>query len=71
MQWVGETGLREATEGKLVVAKLICRDAFPRSTHPEVFTPCVAFRVSGSSSKNSEKLPIKFNTSFGFSRKDS
>lgn len=67
LQWVGETGLREATEGKLVVAKLICRDAFPRSTHPEVFTPCVAFRVSGSSSKNSVR-EVTFSSNFNKSQ---
>ncbi|XP_051164477.1 uncharacterized protein LOC127283561 isoform X2 [Leptopilina boulardi] len=67
LQWIGETGLREATEGKLVVAKLICRDAFPRSTHPQVFTPCVAFRVSGSSSKNSVR-EVTFSSNFNKSQ---
>ncbi|XP_034184533.2 shavenoid [Osmia lignaria lignaria] len=52
LQWIGETGLREAAEGRVVTAKLVCRDASPKSKLPGVFTPCVAFRVAGSPSKN-------------------
>lgn len=52
-QWIGETGLREAAEGRVVTAKLVCRDASPKSKLPGVFTPCVAFRVAGSPSKSS------------------
>ncbi|CAL7939713.1 unnamed protein product [Xylocopa violacea] len=52
LQWIGETGLREAAEGRVVTAKLVCRDASPTSKLPGVFTPCVAFRVAGSPSKN-------------------
>lgn len=52
-QWIGEAGLREAAEGRVVTAKLVCRDASPKSTFSGVFTPCVAFRVAGSPSKNS------------------
>nr|XP_012151319.1 PREDICTED: uncharacterized protein LOC100880665 [Megachile rotundata] len=52
LQWIGETGLREAAEGRVVTAKLVCRDASPKSKFPGVFTPCVAFRVAGSPSKN-------------------
>ncbi|OAD56061.1 Odorant receptor Or1 [Eufriesea mexicana] len=52
LQWIGETGLREAAEGRVVTAKLVCRDASPKSKLPGVFTPCVAFRVAGSPSKS-------------------
>jgi len=51
-QWIGEIGLRDVAEGRVVTAKLVCRDASPKSTSG-VFTPCVAFRVAGSPSKNS------------------
>lgn len=53
LQWIGETGLREAAEGRVVTAKLVCRDASQKSKLPGVFTPCVAFRVAGSQSKTS------------------
>ncbi|XP_018059257.1 PREDICTED: uncharacterized protein LOC108694344 [Atta colombica] len=53
LQWIGEAGLRDAAEGRVVTAKLVCRDASPKSTFSGVFTPCVAFRVAGSPSKNS------------------
>lgn len=53
LQWIGETGLREAAEGRVVTAKLVCRDASQKSKLPGVFTPCVAFRVAGSQSKSS------------------
>ncbi|XP_017799420.1 PREDICTED: uncharacterized protein LOC108580221 [Habropoda laboriosa] len=52
LQWIGESGLREAAEGRVVTAKLVCRDASPKSKLPSVFTPCVAFRVAGSPSKS-------------------
>ncbi|RLU21651.1 hypothetical protein DMN91_006026 [Ooceraea biroi] len=52
LQWIGEAGLRDAAEGRVVTAKLVCRDASPKSTLPGVFTPCVAFRVAGSPSKS-------------------
>ncbi|XP_043288143.1 uncharacterized protein sha [Venturia canescens] len=52
LQWIGEDGLRDTAEGKLVLAKLVCRDASPSSSLPEVFAPCVAFRVAGSPSKS-------------------
>ncbi|XP_043590041.1 uncharacterized protein LOC122570993 isoform X2 [Bombus pyrosoma] len=52
LQWIGETGLRAAAEGRVVTAKLVCRDASPKSKLPGVFTPCVAFRVAGSPSKS-------------------
>ncbi|XP_012249606.1 uncharacterized protein LOC100744435 [Bombus impatiens] len=52
LQWIGETGLRAAAEGRVVTAKLVCRDASPKSKLPSVFTPCVAFRVAGSPSKS-------------------
>ncbi|XP_044018337.1 uncharacterized protein LOC122859051 [Aphidius gifuensis] len=51
LQWNGEPGLRDAAEGKIVVARLVCRDASPKSTNPGVFSPCVTFRVAGSPSK--------------------
>ncbi|KAK0180384.1 hypothetical protein PV327_006028 [Microctonus hyperodae] len=53
LQWIGEGGLREAAEGKVVIVRLVCRDASPKSSNRSVFTPCVAFRVAGSPSKNS------------------
>ncbi|KAF3425314.1 hypothetical protein E2986_06235 [Frieseomelitta varia] len=52
LQWIGETGLRAAAEGRVVTAKLVCRDASPKSKLSGVFTPCVAFRVAGSPSKS-------------------
>ncbi|XP_076238265.1 shavenoid [Calliopsis andreniformis] len=52
LQWIGEGGLKEAAEGRVVTAKLVCRDASPKSKLPGVFTPCVAFRVAGSPSKS-------------------
>lgn len=52
-QWIGEAGLRDAAEGRVVTVKLACKDASPKPTYPGVFTPCVAFRVAGSPSKNS------------------
>ncbi|XP_014484125.1 PREDICTED: uncharacterized protein LOC106749315 [Dinoponera quadriceps] len=52
LQWIGEAGLRDAAEGRVVTVKLVCRDASPKSMYPGVFTPCVAFRVAGSPSKN-------------------
>lgn len=55
LQWIGETGLREAAEGRVVTAKLVCRDASQKSKLPGVFTPCVAFRVAGSQSKTSRR----------------
>lgn len=56
-QWIGEGGLRESAEGKVVIVRLVCRDASPKSSNRSVFTPCVAFRVAGSPSKNSELIP--------------
>ncbi|XP_024941412.1 uncharacterized protein LOC107268316 isoform X2 [Cephus cinctus] len=53
LQWIGDAELRDATEGRVVLARLVCRDASPSTTKPTVFTPCVAFRVAGSPSKNS------------------
>ncbi|XP_066584728.1 uncharacterized protein sha [Prorops nasuta] len=55
LQWIGDTGLRDATEGRVVIAKLVCRDASPESSNPAVFTPCVAFRVAGSPSKSNTR----------------
>ncbi|XP_067217394.1 uncharacterized protein sha isoform X2 [Linepithema humile] len=63
LQWIGETGLRDAAEGRVVTAKLVCRDASPKSTSPGVFTPCVAFRVAGSPSKNNVREVMFASTS--------
>ncbi|XP_011695289.1 PREDICTED: uncharacterized protein LOC105454400 [Wasmannia auropunctata] len=63
LQWIGEAGLREAAEGRVVTAKLVCRDASPKSTFSGVFTPCVAFRVAGSPSKNSVREVMFSSTS--------
>ncbi|XP_044580085.1 uncharacterized protein LOC123262109 [Cotesia glomerata] len=52
IQWIGDVGLRESAEGKLIAVKLVCRDASPNSTNPGVFIPCVAFRVAGSPSRS-------------------
>ncbi|XP_014611782.1 PREDICTED: uncharacterized protein LOC106790993 [Polistes canadensis] len=54
LQWIGESGLRDAAEGRVVIANLICRDASPRenNTAAGVFAPCVAFRVAGSPSRS-------------------
>ncbi|XP_026671949.1 uncharacterized protein LOC108628009, partial [Ceratina calcarata] len=62
LQWIGETGLREAAEGRVVMAKLVCRDASPKSKFPGVFTPCVAFRVAGSPSKSNVREVIFSST---------
>ncbi|KOX71200.1 hypothetical protein WN51_04223 [Melipona quadrifasciata] len=59
LQWIGETGLRAAAEGRVVTAKLVCRDASPKSKLSGVFTPCVAFRVAGSPSKSSRYSWLK------------
>ncbi|KAL0118914.1 hypothetical protein PUN28_009501 [Cardiocondyla obscurior] len=63
LQWIGEAGLRDAAEGRVVTVKLVCRDASPKSTFTGVFTPCVAFRVAGSPSKNSVREVIFSSTS--------
>ncbi|KAL6255132.1 hypothetical protein P5V15_013462 [Pogonomyrmex californicus] len=63
LQWIGEAGLRDAAEGRVVTAKLVCRDASPKSTFSGVFTPCVAFRVAGSPSKNSVREVMFSSTS--------
>ncbi|XP_071646987.1 uncharacterized protein [Temnothorax longispinosus] len=63
LQWIGEAGLKDAAEGRVVTAKLVCRDASPKSTFSGVFTPCVAFRVAGSSSKNSVREVMFSSTS--------
>ncbi|XP_050456482.1 uncharacterized protein LOC126854127 isoform X1 [Cataglyphis hispanica] len=63
LQWIGETGLRDAAEGRVVTAKLVCRDASPKSTFSGVFTPCVAFRVAGSPSKNNVREVMFASTS--------
>ncbi|XP_029168050.1 uncharacterized protein LOC114938325 [Nylanderia fulva] len=63
LQWIGEAGLRDAAEGRVVTAKLVCRDASPKSTISGVFTPCVAFRVAGSPSKNSVREVMFASTS--------
>ncbi|XP_018352149.1 PREDICTED: uncharacterized protein LOC108754396 [Trachymyrmex septentrionalis] len=63
LQWIGEAGLRDAAEGRVVTAKLVCRDASPKSTFSGVFTPCVAFRVAGSPSKNSIREVMFSSTS--------
>ncbi|XP_034945502.1 uncharacterized protein sha [Chelonus insularis] len=55
LQWVGESGLRDAAEGKVVIVRLVCRDASPNPINPGVFTPCVAFRVAGSPSKSNTR----------------
>ncbi|XP_012272415.1 uncharacterized protein LOC105695453 [Orussus abietinus] len=52
LQWIGDAGLRDAAEGRVVLARLVCRDASPQPAVPGVFTPCVAFRVAGSPSKS-------------------
>ncbi|XP_011297105.1 uncharacterized protein sha [Fopius arisanus] len=52
LRWIGETDLREAAEGKIVVTRLTCRDADPNASYPGVFAPCVAFRIAGSPSKS-------------------
>ncbi|XP_071537928.1 uncharacterized protein sha [Panulirus ornatus] len=46
VQWVGEESARSSAEGRLVLVKLICRDAAQHNT--PVFRPCLAFRVAGS-----------------------
>ncbi|EFN64290.1 hypothetical protein EAG_12073, partial [Camponotus floridanus] len=63
LQWIGEAGLRDAAEGRVVTAKLVCRDASPKSTFSGVFTPCVAFRVAGSPSKNNVREVMFASTS--------
>ncbi|XP_072764259.1 uncharacterized protein Sha isoform X2 [Anoplolepis gracilipes] len=63
LQWIGEAGLRDAAEGRVVTAKLVCRDASPKSTFTGVFTPCVAFRVAGSPSKNNVREVMFASTS--------
>ncbi|XP_032670365.1 uncharacterized protein LOC116843751 isoform X2 [Odontomachus brunneus] len=63
LQWIGEAGLRDAAEGRVVTAKLVCRDASPKSMYPGVFTPCVAFRVAGSPSKNNVREVMFASTS--------
>ncbi|XP_076656626.1 uncharacterized protein LOC143361257 [Halictus rubicundus] len=52
LKWIGEAGLKEAAEGRVVTAKLVCRDDSAKSKYTGVFTPCVAFRVAGSPSKS-------------------
>lgn len=66
LQWIGETGLREAAEGRVVTAKLVCRDASQKSKLPGVFTPCVAFRVAGSQSKSSRYSCLLSRVIFSF-----
>ncbi|XP_031844242.1 shavenoid isoform X2 [Nomia melanderi] len=63
LQWIGETGLKEAAEGRVVTAKLVCRDASSKSKYTGVFTPCVAFRVAGSPSKSSVREVMFSSTS--------
>ncbi|XP_047360087.1 uncharacterized protein LOC124953163 [Vespa velutina] len=63
LQWIGESGLRDATEGRVVIAKLICRDASPQQNNTDVFAPCVAFRVAGSPSRNNIREIIFTSTS--------
>ncbi|XP_012253115.3 uncharacterized protein LOC105684385 [Athalia rosae] len=53
LQWVGDSGLRDAAEGRVIIVRLVCRDADPERLIPEVFSPCVAFRVAGSPARNS------------------
>lgn len=65
-QWNGEPGLRDTAEGKVVVARLVCRDASPKTTNPGVFSPCVTFRVAGSPSKTSKCFPLWFLHFFFF-----
>ncbi|XP_078052200.1 uncharacterized protein LOC144478306 [Augochlora pura] len=62
LQWIGEAGLKEAAEGRVVTAKLVCRDASAKSKYTGVFTPCVAFRVAGSPSKSSVR-EVMFSSS--------
>nr|XP_033333305.1 uncharacterized protein LOC117224455 [Megalopta genalis]XP_033333306.1 uncharacterized protein LOC117224455 [Megalopta genalis] len=62
LQWIGETGLKEAAEGRVVTAKLVCRDASAKSKYTGVFTPCVAFRVAGSPSKSNVR-EVMFSSS--------
>ncbi|KAI4501419.1 hypothetical protein M0802_003296 [Mischocyttarus mexicanus] len=52
LQWIGESGLRDAAEGRVIIANLICRDASPQENNTGVFAPCVAFRVAGSPSRS-------------------
>ncbi|XP_046603106.1 uncharacterized protein LOC124296796 [Neodiprion virginianus] len=61
LQWVGEAELRDATEGRVVRVHLVCRDVDREKRAPDVFTPCVAFRVAGSPAKNSIREVVFFN----------
>lgn len=63
LKWLGEARLRDAAEGRVVTAKLVCRDTSPKSKHPGVFTPCVAFRVAGSPSKSTVREVMFSSTS--------
>ncbi|KAK2578058.1 hypothetical protein KPH14_008473 [Odynerus spinipes] len=63
LQWIGESGLRDAAEGRVVIVKLICRDASPELNNTDVFTPCVAFRVAGSPSKSNVREIMFSSTS--------
>ncbi|CAG0920477.1 unnamed protein product, partial [Notodromas monacha] len=54
LQWLGPPSLRPSVEGKLVRVSLMCRDEAITDAADDpgqdngIFTPCVAFRVSGS-----------------------
>ena len=48
-QWVGEGISAEAIEGRLVLVRLLCKDA--GNDMRARFSPCVAFRVAGTQGK--------------------
>lgn len=50
LQWLGESDMRLAMEGRLILVHLMCKDANGAEQH-KIFTPCVAFRVAGNPSK--------------------
>ncbi|XP_076283147.1 uncharacterized protein LOC143210294 [Lasioglossum baleicum] len=62
LKWIGETGLKEAAEGRVVTVKLVCRDDSAKSKYTGVFTSCVAFRVAGSPSKTNVR-EVMFSSS--------
>uniref|UniRef100_A0A336LWW9 CSON004347 protein n=1 Tax=Culicoides sonorensis TaxID=179676 RepID=A0A336LWW9_CULSO len=72
LQWLGESDLRFRMQGRLIIVHLACRDmdSFdltgpemqsvnerPSVVHsPNTFTPCVAFRIVGTPTKNANNI---------------
>ncbi|KAK6643722.1 hypothetical protein RUM43_005232 [Polyplax serrata] len=66
LQWFGETSMRAAMEGRIILVHLMCKDA-SAAEEPKIFTPCIAFRVAGNPSVREVTFATDVHLAEGFS----